>query len=177
MTRSPPGPVKVKIVPAQSDKISEKAAPFDVERLRDVTSVRAYIDNVKRLGRTDLFPAAFRRLCELSGEAHDDPVVLEFWRAIAALEEVLRQTRGKTVRLSRTRQKIGRVGVLQTVEDLALAPTASDGFRTLMECGLGDLTAEYIVLRYPDRFSSEAGEAARKRLESAGIALPLRTLE
>jgi hypothetical protein len=116
-----------------------------------------------------------RRLCELSGHPHDDPhdpVVSAFWRAIAAAEEVLRDKRGKTVRLARTRQKIGRVGVHWTVEDLALGKQESEGFRILAENGLGDLTAEYIVLSHAAGFSSAAVIAARGRLEQAGIAPP-----
>jgi hypothetical protein len=150
----------------------EKAMPFDVSQLRDVQAARNYLANVKRLGRADLYPAAFRRLCELSGQAHDDPVAFEFWRAIIALEEILRDARGKTVRLGRTRPKIAQVGELRTMEDLVLARKESEGFRLLVEHGLGDLTAEYIVLRHSDRFSPEAAAAARERLEGAGIPLP-----
>jgi hypothetical protein len=151
-------------------------APFDVSQLHDVQAARNYLDNIKRLGRDDLYPAAFRRLCELSGQIHDDPVVLDFWRAIAALEEILRDQRGKTVRLSRTRQKIARVGVRQTVEDLALGKQESEGFKVLAAHGLGDLTAEYLVLKHAARFSSNAVTAARIRLEGAAIALPAEAL-
>jgi hypothetical protein len=146
---------------------------FDVSKLRDVQAARNYLDNVKRLGRTDLYPAAFRRLCELSGQAADDPVTLDFRQAIAALEEILRETHGKTVRLSRTRQKIARVGELQTIEDLTLSREESEGFRILAANELGDMTAEYIVLKHADRFSPAARDAARKRLEAACIALPV----
>lgn len=152
---------------------------FDVSQLRDVQAARNYLDNVKRLGRDDLYPAALRRLCELSGQPHDgphDPVVPAFWRAIAAAEEILRNKHGKTVRLARTRQKIERVGVHRTVEDLALGKQESEGFRILVENGLGDLTAEYIVLSHAARFSPEAVIAARGRLEQAGIALPAVTV-
>lgn len=157
---------------APSDTKPENVMLHDLSHLRDVQSARNYLANVKRLGRTDLYPAAFRRLCELSGGAHDDPVAFEFWRAIIALEEILREARGKTVRLGRTRPKIKRVGELRTIEDLVLAPRESEGFRLLVEHRLGDLTAEYIVLRHPDRFSPAAADAARKRLEGAGIVLP-----
>jgi hypothetical protein len=155
-----------------SDTSLENAMPHELSQLRDVQSARNYLANVKRLGRTDLYPAAFRRLCELSGGAHDDPVAFEFWRAIIALEEILRDARGKTVRLGRTRPKIAQVGELRTMEDLVLARKESEGFRLLVEHRLGDLTAEYIVLRHPNRFSPDAAAAARRRLEGAGIALP-----
>lgn len=145
---------------------------YDVARLSTVKDARAYLENVKRLGRDDLYAAAFRRLCELSGQEHDDPLVLDFWRAIAAAEEVLREQRGKTVRLSRTRQKIARVGVHKTVEDLAMAKEPSDGFAILTEAGLGDLTAEYLVIKHASKFSPGAITAARDRLANARIAAP-----
>lgn len=145
---------------------------MDVSRITTVTDARAYLANVRRLGRTDLYPAAFRRLCDLSGQDHTDPLVVDFWRAITAAEEVLREERGKTVRLSSTRQKIERVGVRKTVEDLVLAREASSGFGILSQAGLGDLTAEYLAIKHRDQFSAEAVAAARQRLESAGIAPP-----
>lgn len=145
---------------------------YDVSRLSNVKDAQAYLDNVKRLGREDLYPAAFRRLCELSGQNHDDPLDLDFWRAIAAAEEVLRQERGKTVRLSRTREKIKRVGVQRTVEDLALKKQPSDGFAILTGAGLSDLTAEYLVLKHAGRFTAEAVGAARQRLLEAEVPLP-----
>jgi len=143
--------------------------PDDLSHLRDVQSARNYLANVKRLGRSDLYPAAFRRLCELSSGAYDDPVVFEFWRASIALEEILRDARGKTVRLGRTRPKIKQVGELRTIEDLVLAKKESEGFRLLVEHGLGDLTAECIVSRNPDRFPKEVVTAARTCLEAAGV--------
>lgn len=145
---------------------------YDVSRLSNVSDARAYLDNVKRLGRQDLYAAAFRRLCELEGQSHGDALDLDFWRAIAAAEEVLREQRGKTVRLARTREKIKRVGVQRTVEDLALKKQPSDGFAILTGAGLGDLTAEYLVLKHAERFTAEAAAAARHRLESAGVRLP-----
>lgn len=144
----------------------------DPEQLTTVDQARNYLANVKRLGRADLHEAAFRRLCVLSGQDDTDPLVVDFWRAIAAAEEVLREQRGKTIRLARTRQKIARVGVRKTVEDLALSKVPSDGFAILAGAGLGDLTAEYLVLKHAGEFSDEAIDAARKRLTEAEIAPP-----
>ncbi len=144
----------------------------DVSRFTTVEEARNYLENVRRLDRKDLYPDAFRRLCELEGKDHSDPLVVDFWRAIAAAEEVLREQRGKTVRLNRTRQKIERVGEHKTVEDLALKKNASDGFAILTDAGLADLTAEYLVLVYRDRFSEKAVEAARTRLVGIGVTLP-----
>ena len=87
------------------------------------------------------------------------------------LKRALREQRGKTIRLSRTRQKIARVGVHKTVEDLAMSKKASDGFAILTGAGLADLTAEYLVLTYRDRFSAELLRQ-QARLIGAGITLP-----
>ncbi|WP_146203606.1 hypothetical protein [Azospirillum sp. TSH100] len=152
--------------------------PFDPTVIQDAKTARDYLNNVRRLGRTDLYPAAFRRLCELSGQPPGDnppedvALVADFWRAIAALEEILRDQHGKVVRASRTRQKVKRVGVRKTVEDLALSKQESEGFRILTEHGLGDLTAEYLVLKHVGQFSDNAVAAARLRLEAAAVALP-----
>lgn len=137
-----------------------------------VDKARNYLANVRKAGRTDLMAAAFRRLCELTGQDDSDPLVVDFWRAIAAAEEVLREERGKTVRLARTRQKIERVGVRQTVEDLVMARKPSDGFAILTGAGLGDLTAEYLAVKHAGQFSAEVAAAARKRLDEAGVVYP-----
>jgi hypothetical protein len=150
----------------------EFSMAYDVSRLTTVSDAKGYLDNVRRLGRDDLYPDAFRRLVHLTGQPDDDPLVLDFWRAIAAAEEVLRQERGKTIRLARTRQKIARVGVHQTVADLAMAKTASDGFAILTQAGLGDLTAEYLVVKHADRFGEDVIAAARTRLVDSGIPVP-----
>jgi len=145
---------------------------YDVFKLATAEDARAYLNNVRRLGRTDLYPSAFRRLCELEGNDHGGALVVDFWRAVAAAEQVLREQRGKTVRLARTRQKVERVGVHKTVEDLALSKKPSDGFAILTGAGLGDLTAEYLVLKYQGRFSAEALAAAKVRLVEAHIHFP-----
>lgn len=144
----------------------------DPANLDTIDKARSYLANVRKAGRDDLVPAAFRRVCELAGQDDTDALVVDFWRAIAAAEEVLREERGKTVRLNRTRQKIQRVGVRQMVEDLVTAKKPSDGFGILAGAGLGDLTAEYLAVKHADRFLPEVVEAARARLAEADITPP-----
>jgi len=64
------------------------------------------------------------------------------------------------------------VGKLKTPESLASRKHPSDGFQMLVDAGLADLTAEYIVLRYPTSFSADALRISKSRLEEHGIALP-----
>jgi hypothetical protein len=91
---------------------------------------------------------------------------LDFWKSITALENELSEEWGQTIRLSRTRQKIARVGVEKTLSDLALQPRPSEGFNLLEARGMLDLSAESVVLRYPERFETEVSQAARLRLTS-----------
>jgi hypothetical protein len=86
-----------------------------------------------------------------------------------ALEEALTQESGKTKRLNRTRQKLDRVGVRQTLADLALKPKPSLGFVKLVEFKMADMSAEALILKYRDEFESHVIEAAQKRLKDYGI--------
>jgi hypothetical protein len=70
-----------------------------------------------------------------------------------ALEEALTQEAGKTRRLSRTRQKLKRAGVRQTLADLALKPQPSIGFFKLIEFGMADMSAESLVIKYRTELS------------------------
>ena len=69
-------------------------------------------------------------------------------KSCGALEEALTEEAGKTKRLNRTRQKLVRVGVCQILADLALKPRRSMGFLKLVEFGLGDMSAEALILKY-----------------------------
>lgn len=140
----------------------------------DETRLRNWIANAEREGAQEVEDAARRRLIEVRASKDvDDPndaIVLDFWKSISALEHELSLERGKTIRLSRTRQKIGRVGVEQTLRDLTLSTQPSEGYHLLCERGMLDLSAEAVVLRYPDRFEPDVLEAARNRLGSGLIA-------
>lgn len=63
---------------------------YDVSRLSSAESARTYMQNVLARGDMEQHDAAFRRLCELEGRIHGDPLETDFWKAIAALEEILR---------------------------------------------------------------------------------------
>lgn len=133
----------------------------------DPDQLRQFMENAKRMEANEVYDAAFRKLTEILPEEAPGPLERDFWRSIHALEERLREERGKTVRLSRTRQKIARVGVHKTLTDLALSDTPSEGFGMLLERGMADLTAEAVVLRYPDAFEPQVVTAARTRLDAA----------
>ena len=66
--------------------------------------------------------------------------------------------------LSRTKQMLKKHGVIETINRIAKYPNATKNFDKLCEAGLESLTAEAIVLEYPDLFSPQALEVARRRL-------------
>lgn len=140
------------------------AAP-DLSNEWDKEKLRNWMANAKRLGRDDIYQTAFRQLCRIEGRNLDDPLESEFAVVMRALEEALSEESGKTKRLSRTRQKLNRVGVRQTLADLAMKPSPSVGFLKLVEFGLArEMSAEALVLKYEAEFNPEVVAAARKRL-------------
>jgi hypothetical protein len=127
--------------------------------------------NAKRLDRQDVYQVALRQLCRVEGRNIDDPLESEFAVVMRALEEALTAEAGKTKRLSRTRQKLGRVGVRQTLADLALKPQPSLGFLKLVEFGMADMSAEALIVKYRDEFDQHVVDAASRRLKDYGIEL------
>ena len=135
----------------------------------DPKRLRAFMANANREGAEDVRAAAFRRLVEVLPEAAPGSVEHDFWRTIHAFEQVLTEERGKTTRLSRTRQKIGRVGIMKTLADFALSKKPTPGFKMLLDRDMPELTGEAIVLRHANRFAEEVVAAARARLTAAGV--------
>lgn len=147
-----------------------------IERSEDPEQLRRFIENAQRQGEEVVRQAAFRRLLHILPGETPGTIEHDFWRTIHAFEEVLREERGRTVRLSRTRQKVQRVGVMQTLIDFALNNAATDGFNMLIERSMPELTGEAIILRHKEEFEDEVIKAAEDRLSSAGVkvdALPI----
>lgn len=140
-----------------------------IAKSTDANQLRRFRENAKRMGVTVVADAAFRRLIEVLPEEAPGSIEHDFWMTIHAFEEVLRDERGKTVRLSRTRQKIGRVGVKQTLIDFATSKAPTDGFNMLIERGLPELTGEALVLKHNESFDSNVQIAAKQRLQDAGV--------
>jgi len=135
----------------------------------DPAKLRQWIANARRENDKTVEDAAFRRLVEILPKEKPGSVEHDFWRTIYAFEHVLSQERGKTTLLARTRQKAGRVGEIATLKDWAVSTKGTDGFNMLIERGMPELTGEAIVLRHAEQFDAAVAEAARKRLEEAGV--------
>lgn len=135
----------------------------------DADQLRRFRANAQRMCVAVIADAAFRRLIEILPEQAPGSIEHDFWMTIHAFEEILRDERGKTVRLSRTRQKIARVGVKQTLIDFAISKAPTDGFNMLIERGLPELTGEALVLKHSESFDSEVQAAAKQRLENVGV--------
>jgi hypothetical protein len=119
------------------------------------------------LGMTTFTGKAFSRLCLVSGRDDPDLLFRDFYSTLTAYEELLTLKNGKRTLANRARQKLARKGVVQCLEDWATQNT-SEGLELLVSKKLFDLTGEFLVLKYPDRFSPTAIASARRKLEKFG---------
>lgn len=140
-----------------------------IGRCDDAGQLKALLKNAQQKGASAVTEAAFRKLIAIVPSERPGTVEHDFWQTVHAFEYSLSEERGKTTRLSRTRQKVGRAGVIQTLKDWALSNNETDGFKMLIDRGMPELTGEAIVLRHPEHFTPDELLAARKRLSDAGV--------
>lgn len=156
--------------PKETQKVADHSKILDnIAKSTDASQLRRIRDNAKRLRETAVDDAAFRRLVEILAQHEPGSIEHDFWKTIHAFEELLRDARGKTVRLSRTRQKVSKVGIKRTLIDFAMNKAPTSGFEMLIEMDHADLTGEALILKHGLSFDSEVRAAARKRLENAGV--------
>ena len=130
-----------------------------------VDDLKRLMVNAKRLGNEDFYNQAFKRRCELEGIDHDDPLHRDFYEVLAAYEQLLEEKHGRKQPAGYTRRKLKEKGVEQCLIDWALDDKETDGFQTLLERGMLELTGEYVVTKYPSRFDPTVLAAAEARLE------------
>jgi hypothetical protein len=143
----------------------------------DADKLRSLIKNARDRSESAVVDAAFRKLISLVPSERPGTVEHDFWQTIYAFEHLLTQEREKTTRLSRTRQKVARVGVMQTLRDWALSDKETHGFRMLLNLEMPELTGEAIVLKHSESFEPEIVAAARQRLSDAGVDLNILPLK
>ncbi len=142
-----------------------------IENCDDPEKLKTIRQNALRQNEIEIAEIAFKKLVSIVPAENPGTVEYDFWQTVNAFEYTLSEERGRTTRLSRTRQKVNRVGVVQTLTDWAISKEVTDGFKMLLERGMPELTGEAIVLRHPDTFSPEIITAARDRLANAGVEL------
>lgn len=124
------------------------------------SELRKAIKTAEELGLADVArelqlyivqPASF------AGDAAPEEIRARIARGISALSSM-----GNS--LSRTRQMLKKHGVIETINRISKHVASTKNFAKLCEAGLEHLTAEAIVLDFPEYFSKQAIETARKRL-------------
>lgn len=145
-----------------TDKIVERSLTF-IASCNDPAKLRQIAVNAAAKGAVEVERAARLRLYAILPSERPGTLEYDVWQSIHCLEDTLSVERGKTVRLSRTRQKIGRDGEYKTVSDLVLG-AQSDGFDMLIERDMPNLTFEAVAIKHADRFDEAVLAAARSRL-------------
>lgn len=153
---------------AGGNEMRVRALEF-IETCVDAKKLDQMIRNARKQRETDVEQAAMRRLYEVKPEAQPGTLEHDVWRSIFALEGALSAERGKTIRLSRTRQKIREVREAATVADLILKKGPSQGFHMLIARQWHELTFEWVALRHPKRFDEHVRQAAKTRLSGFGV--------
>ena len=138
-----------------------------IVRCADPKKLRQIAANAHRNGEEEVRRTAMLRLYEVLPSEKQGTLEYDVWQSIYALEGELSYERGKTTRLTRTRQKIVRDGEQTTVADLVLGKV-SEGFRMLVDRNLPELTFEAVALKHTDRFDERVLAAAGQRLSEAG---------
>jgi hypothetical protein len=140
-----------------------------IAKCSEPEKLRSLIVNARQRSEKSVEEAAFRKLISIIPSEKPGTVEHHLWQTIIAFEEILSGERAKTTRLTRTRQKVARVGVVQTLVDWALSDKSTEGFDMLLARGMPELTGEAIVLMHQQHFGSSVLDAARKRLETANV--------
>jgi len=152
-------------------KNTDKKILAFVERCDNPGELESLIQNATRLGNMAVAEAAFRKRISLVPAEQPGSVEHDFWQTVQAFEYALSQQRGKTTRLFRTRQKVAKVGVVQTLREWAPGSQETAGFKMLLERGMPEFTGEATTLRHPQLFEPPVLEAAQQRLKTAGVDL------
>lgn len=148
------------------------ALKYDLLALKTTEDCRTVMARLKVQGLIEDYKLVLNRYCDLAAqenESPNDPLIKDFAQVLAAYEQLLTEKNSRTTRASRTRMKIGNKGVIQSIVDWTLGKQETAGFRLLIEYGLFHLTAEFLVLKYGERFSEDVYIAAKARLLAFGV--------
>ncbi|MGC2966080.1 hypothetical protein [Paraburkholderia aspalathi] len=137
-----------------------------IDRLKTPQECEQFAKNVESK-RPDLVREARRRAVSLRADEHNasSPVLRDIWEAVYAYEEVLYLEHKRRLKAAHTRRSIARRGALEAIEEIVKRKAVTEGFHRLRNAGLFDKTFESVVLRHPTKFSEQAVEAAKAKLD------------
>jgi hypothetical protein len=111
---------------------------YDISKLKTPEDCRIVMQRARDRGISDVYNGAFKRFCELVGAANDDPsdpLVCDFYKTLAAYEQLLTEKNKRNTPASRTRQKIDNKGVHQSLIEWTRGKKETEGFKLLVEKG------------------------------------------
>src|SRR4051812_17468212 len=135
----------------------------------DAKKLEQLANNARAMGETEIVRAAQLRLFDVKPSSKPGTLEYDVWRSIFALEGTLKEERGRTTLLARTRQSIARDGEAGTVAHLIMKREASDGFQMLLDRDMAHLTFEVVALKHRHRFDDAVLSAGEERLTRAGL--------
>lgn len=148
---------------------------YDATKIKTVAECRIVLERARTRRLDDVYSAVFRRLCQLVGNANDDPddpLARDFYETLAAYKQLLTEKNGRNTPATRTRQKLANKGVYLSLIEWTRGKIETNGFTLLVDAGLPEYTGEYLVARYADRFPADVVQLAQERLEMHGVQLP-----
>jgi len=144
----------------------------DPSAMTDPQRIRVLMQNALNRNEEGLARLCLRRIFELGGDGHPDPLVRRLWQVVTAYEELRKMKVGRAQRETKVRKKIETKGPLVALADWAAAKDVTPGFLAALDAGMAEFTGEYIVLEYAGSFEEGVVQAARTRLEGFGVTLP-----
>jgi len=135
----------------------------------DAKQLKVFAENAAIRGRLDLRNEALKRSWALEGLNHSDALHRDFYAMLNAYEHYLFEKHGRNLKAQYTRRALANKGVIGTLNDWALAPKPTEGFKRLVEANLAAFTGECVVVRHASRFSEPIVAAAKKRLAEFGV--------
>jgi len=144
---------------------AETKALEQIALQKDPKLLRRQADNAR--GKSELVSkATMSRLIVITATHKPGTVEFECWAMINTVEE-LRRRDGHPAKMSKIRPRVSKLGEIAALE--YVVQHDSEGFDELIAYGMPELTAEAIVLRFPQHFTVQAQAASRTRLREAGL--------
>ena len=135
-----------------------------IDRSSNIEELRRFRTNAQNQKNEFLIKKCNERIIELSGIDENNPIERKFKECLAAYEEYLYEKNGKKVKANYLRRKWEKVGTIQTIIDAVNKKKRQEGLQLLMNVGGSEYSMESIVLEFPDQFSEEVVENAKKKL-------------